>query len=163
MDIKQQVLHLLEENSRYTAKNIAAAIGTEEKTVADIIAACEADGTLMGYKALVDWSRTDREYVSAMIEINVRPTKGEGFDSVAQTICAFDEVSSVYLMSGGFDLMVMMEGRSMRDIALFVFEKLAVIDGVSGTATHFVLNKYKDKGIICGEPEKDDRQMFDVI
>lgn len=163
MNVKERVLLFLEENSRYTPADIAAALNVEQAEVEAVIEACQADGTLMGYKALVDWAKTDREYVSAIIEINVHPVKGEGFDSVARTICSFDEVSSVYLMSGGFDLAVMMEGKSMRDIALFVFEKLAVIDGVSGTATHFVLNKYKDKGIVCGTPEKDERPMSDVI
>jgi DNA-binding Lrp family transcriptional regulator len=94
-------------------------------------------------------------------KIKVQPEKGEGFDSVARKICALEEVVSVFLMSGGFDLTVMLEGKSMREVALFVVEKLAVIDGVTGTATHFVLNEYKDKGIIFDEKEKDTRVMME--
>ncbi len=159
MEIKEKVLRFLETDCRYTAKNIADAIDVTEQQIADVIAACIDDGTILGYKALINWDKTDRDYVSAMIEIKVQPEKGEGFDSVARKICSFEEVVSVCLMSGGFDLMVMLEGKSMREVALFVVEKLAVIDGVTGTATHFVLNKYKDKGIIFDAKEKDTRVM----
>ena len=148
MNIKEKVLRFLETDCRYSAKNIADAIDVTEQEVADVIASCIDDGTILGY-------------VSAMIEIKVQPEKGEGFDSVARKICAFEEVVSVFLMSGGFDLTVMLEGKSMREVALFVVEKLAVIDGVTGTATHFVLNKYKDKGIIFDEKEKDTRVMME--
>jgi len=158
-NIKERVLRFLESDCRYTAKNIADALNTTEEAVAAVIASCIDDGTILGYKALINWDKTDRDYVSAMIEIKVQPEKGEGFDSVARRICAFEEVVSVFLMSGGFDLAVMIEGKSMREVALFVVEKLAVIDGVTGTATHFVLNKYKDKGIIFDEREKDTRVM----
>ena len=157
--LTEKVLRFLENDCRYTVKNIADALSVEEQTVADIIASCIDDGTILGYKALINWDNTDRDCVSAMIEIRVQPEKGEGFDSIARKICAFDEVVSCYLMSGGFDLAVMLEGKSMRQVALFVVEKLAVIDGVTGTATHFVLNRYKDKGIIFGETEKDTRIM----
>ena len=157
--LREKVLRFLENDCRFTAKNIADALDVTEQEVADVIASCIDDGTILGYKALINWDKTERDYVSAMIEIKVQPEKGEGFDSVARKICAFDEVVSVFLMSGGFDLAVMLEGKSMREVALFVVEKLAVIDGVTGTATHFVLNKYKDKGIIFGEREKDTRVM----
>ena len=161
-DIKQKVLRFLEEDCRYTSKNIADALNVSEDEVAKIIASCIDDGTILAYKALVNWDKTDREYVSAIIEIKVQPEKGEGFDSVARQICAFEEVSSVYLMSGGFDLAAVIEGSSMREVALFVVEKLAVIDGVTGTATHFVLNRYKDKGVIFAGGEADDRQMTEI-
>lgn len=158
-NLKEKVLRFLEDDCRFSAKNISDALGINEQQVADIIAECIDDGTILAYKALINWDKTEREYVSAMIEIKVQPEKGEGFDTVARHICAFEEVVSVFLMSGGFDLAVMLEGKSMREVALFVVEKLAVIDGVTGTATHFVLNKYKDKGVIFGEREKDTRVM----
>ncbi len=158
-NLKEKVLRFLEDDCRFSAKNISDALGITEQQVADIIAECIDDGTILAYKALINWDKTEREYVSAMIEIKVQPEKGEGFDTVARHICAFEEVVSVFLMSGGFDLAVMLEGKSMREVALFVVEKLAVIDGVTGTATHFVLNKYKDKGVIFGEREKDTRVM----
>ena len=127
-----------------------------------IIENYENEGVILGYKALINWDKTPREYVSAIIEIKVQPIKGEGFTQVARQICAFPEVVSCYLMSGGFDLAVILEGKSMKEVAMFVFEKLSVIDGVTGTATHFVLNKYKDKELIFEAQEKDDRQMVEL-
>lgn len=159
MELKERVLKYLEEDCRLTAKNIADALGASESDVKAVIDACEADGTILGYKTLVNWDKTDREYVTALIEIKVQPVKGEGFDSVAETICSFDEVVSVQLMSGGFDLAVVIEGRTMKDVARFVFDKLAVIEGVTATSTHFVLNKYKDKNTIFASEEPDDRVL----
>lgn len=160
MDKKERILRLLEENAHYTAKNIADAINMTEAEVSSIIEEFEKQGIILGYKALINWDRTQREYVSAIIEIKVQPIKGEGFTQVARQICEFPEVVSCYLMSGGFDLAVILEGKSMREVAMFVYEKLSVIDGVTSTATHFVLNKYKDKQLIFEAPEKDDRQMM---
>ena len=111
--MKEKELCFLEEDCRFSAKNISDALGATEQQVADVIAECIDDGTILGYKALINWDKTEREYVSAMIEIKVQPEKGEGFDSVARHICAFEEVVSVFLMSGGFDLAVMLEGKSM--------------------------------------------------
>ena len=127
-----------------------------------IIEDYENEGVILGYKALINWDKTPIEYVSAIIEIKVQPIKGEGFTQVARQICAFPEVVSCYLMSGGFDLAVILEGKSMKEVAMFFFEKLSVIDGVTGTATHFVLNKYKDKELIFEAQEKDDRQMVEL-
>ena len=157
MEHKERILKYLEENAKYTPKNIADALGISEQEVTDVIRECEADGTILGYKTMINWDKTEREYVSALIEIKVLPVKGEGFDSVAEYICSFPEVVSVSLMSGGFDLAVLIEGKTMKEVAYFVAQKLAPIEDVISTATHFVLRKYKDKGIVYGAPEKDER------
>lgn len=162
MDNKEKVLRYLEQNAKYTAKNIADAINAEESEVAAIIKECEADKTILGYKAIIDWDKSDRELVAAIIEIKVLPQKGEGFDSVAKKICAFPEVVSLFLMSGGFDLAATIEGKTMKEVARFVFDKLAVIDGVTATATHFVLNKYKDEGMVFDAAEEDLRLLLDI-
>ena len=162
MDNKERVLRYLELNSKYTARNIADAMSIDESEVRAIIEECEKDGTILGYKGLINWDKTSREFVSAFIEIKVQPQKGEGFDAVAEKICAFDEVVSVHLMSGGFDLAVTIEGRTMKDVAKFVFDKLAIIDGVTATSTHFVLNKYKDKNVIFDTTEEDTRELLEI-
>ncbi len=151
------ILELLENDGRLTAKELAAML---EKEVGDIkkeISELEEQGVILGYKALIDWDKTDREYVNALIEIKVVPQRNRGFDEIADKICRYPEVNSVYLMSGGFDIAVMVEGRTMREVALFVAEKLALIESVTATATHFVLRRYKDKGVIYRAPEKDER------
>lgn len=162
MNKREKILHYLEQNARLTAKNIADALDLEEDTVASIIAAAEEDGTLRGYHALVNWDKTEREHTCAVIEIKVHIRHGEGFEEVAKRICAYDEVQDLYLMSGGYDLMVVLEGKTLRDVARFVGEKLAVIDGVTGTATHFVLTKYKDKGVMMDLVSEDHRLMSGI-
>ena len=144
----QNILSLLEKDGRLTTAQIAAMLGQEEKEICQTIKKLEEDHIIMGYKALIDWEKTDREMVSALIEVKVSPQRGQGFDRVAERIYQYPEIESVYLMSGGFDLMVLIEGRTMKEVALFVAEKLAVLDSINSTATHFVLKKYKDKGII---------------
>lgn len=160
--LKEKVLKLLETNDRYTAKEIAAMLGTNESIVASIIETSEKDGTILGYKAMVNWDKTDREYVTAYIHVNVVPQKGEGFDTVAERICSFPEVESLYLMSGGYDLGVTVEGRTMKEVARFVFDKLAAVDGVTATSTHFVLNKYKDKDVYFGSTGDDRLEYLEI-
>lgn len=162
MNEREKILHYLEQNARLTAKNIADALDLEESAVAEIIREAEEDGTLRGYHALVNWDKTDREHTCAVIEIKVHIRHGEGFEEVAKRICAYDEVQDLYLMSGGYDLMVVLEGRTLRDVARFVGEKLAVIDGVTGTATHFVLTKYKDKGVLMESDSCDHRLLSEI-
>ncbi len=162
MDNRERVLRHLERDARLEPGNIADALSLPEQEVRRIIEEARADGTIVGYSTLINWDKTDRVYVSAMIEIRVHLQRGEGFDSVARSIGSFPEVQSLYLMSGGYDLMVVIEGKTMRDVALFVSEKLAVIDGVTGTATHFILNKYKDKGITFNVSECDQRVILDI-
>ncbi len=162
MTQKEKILHYLESDARLTPKNIADALNLEESQVAEMIAQAEADGTLRGYHALVNWDKTDREHTCAVIEIKVHIHHGEGFEEVAKRISAYEEVQDLFLMSGGFDLMVIIEGKTLRDVARFVGEKLAVIDGVTGTATHFVLTKYKHKGVLMNNEPTDYRQLSEI-
>lgn len=160
MSYKEDVLKLLEENAEYTPKNIADALSIEESKVKSIIDECKEDGTLLGSTAVVNWDKTDKEFCSAIIEINVVTKSGDGFEEVAQKLASFPEVTALYLMSGGYDLAVFIEGKSMKEVAMFVYQKLAVIEGVTGTATHFILNKYKDKNILFKDKEKDEREWL---
>ena len=162
MNDRENILHYLEQNARLTPKNIADALGLEEATVADIIAEAEADGTIRGYHALINWEKTEREQTCEVIEIKVHIHHGEGFEEVAGRISAYEEVRDLYLMSGGYDLMVVLEGKSLRDVARFVGEKLAVIHGVTGTATHFVLTKYKDKVVMMNTVSDDHRLISEI-
>ena len=151
------LLELLENDSRLSAKELAAILEKETGDIKKEISELEEQGVILGYKTIVDWDKTDREYVTALIEIKVIPQRDRGFDDIAAKICRYPEVKSVYLMSGGFDIAVLVEGRTMREVALFVAEKLALIESVTATATHFVLRRYKDKGVIYKAPEKDER------
>ena len=153
----RKILEMLEADGRLTAKQIALMLDKEEGEIRDMIEKFEKEGIILGYKAIVDWDKTDREYVDALIEIKVIPQRDRGFDEIAAKICRYPEVKSVYLMSGGFDLAVMLEGRTMREVALFVAEKLSLLDSVTSTATHFVLRRYKDKGVIYKAQPKDER------
>jgi len=135
-------------------------LGRSEKDVADQIAKWEREGVIRGYKAVVDWEKTDRPYVTALIELRVTPKRDFGFDSIAETIMRFNEVESVYLMSGGYDLAVIVSGRTFKDIAMFVAKRLSTLDSVISTATHFVLQRYKESGIILRGEEKDERGVL---
>lgn len=148
---------LLENNALLTAEELAVMCDLTEEEVKNKINAFEADGTIVGYKTLVDWDKTDREYVSATIELKVSPQRDRGFDLIAEKICLYSEVRSVQLMSGTYDLLVVVEGKTLRDVSNFVFNKLAPMDGIISTATHFVLRKYKDKGVIYTAPKQDER------
>jgi DNA-binding Lrp family transcriptional regulator len=152
-----KVLALLTKDARMSAAEIAQRLNMEENEVAAIIAAHEESGSILGYRALLDPEKCKDVPVRALIEVRVMPYKGHGFERVARHIAQFPEVRSISLMSGGFDLCAEVEGVSMHEVALFVAEKLAVIDGVMGTATHFVLRRYKYEGIHCGQEEKDKR------
>jgi DNA-binding Lrp family transcriptional regulator len=115
---------------------------------------------ILGYKTLIDWDKTDREYVSAMIEVKLVPQKGRGFDKIAEKIYNYPEVKNVYLMSGGYDLCVLIEGKTMKEVAYFVAQKLSTIEYITSTATHFVLKKYKDTGVVYGSADVDERGNF---
>ena len=156
------ILRLLEEDSRLTPEQIALMCDKEVGDIRQMISDYESDGVILGYQALIDWDKTDREYVSALIEIKIAPQRDHGFDTVAQKIYNYPEVQSLYLMSGGFDLAVLIEGRTMKEVAYFVARKLATIQDVISTATHFVLRKYKDKGVIYGAEEVDERGISDI-
>lgn len=153
-----ELLEILEKNGRRTPAEIAAMMGLSEDDVKNRIAKYEADKTITGYTALVNWDKTDAGHVTALIEVKVTPQRDRGFDKVAERIYSFPEVNACYLMSGGFDLTVVIEGRDMKEVAMFVAEKLAPIPDVMSTSTHFVLKKYKDKGIVFGGHVDDDRE-----
>ena len=157
-----KLLTLLENDSTLTSAQIAAMLDKEEGDIKKAIAAYEKDGVILGYKTLIDWDKTDREYVSAMIELKVIPERVGGFDKIAEKIYKYPEVQSVYLMSGGFDLALIIEGRTLKEVATFVAQKLAPIENVTATATHFVLKKYKDKGVVYDSPEKDERGNLSI-
>ncbi|MDF2504777.1 MULTISPECIES: Lrp/AsnC family transcriptional regulator [Clostridium] len=154
----EEILEILEKNSKYTAEEIAQMTGKTIDEVTKAIKKYEEDNVIVGYPALVNWEKTSKEEVLALIEVRITPQRGEGFDKVAERIYKFPEVKSCYLMSGGFDLTVIIEGKTMKEVALFVAEKLAVQEYVLSTSTHFVLKKYKDKGTIFRDRPKDDRE-----
>ncbi len=151
------ILELLEKDSRLTPEQLALMLDKEVGDIKADIDAYEKDGVILGYQTLIDWDKTDKQYVNALIEIKIAPQIDRGFDHVAEQIYLYPEVSSLYLMSGGFDLAVMIEGKTLQEVAYFVARKLATIEDVNATATHFVLRKYKDKGVIYGPATIDER------
>ena len=155
--MNNKVLELLEKDGRLSAKQIAMMLSKEEGDIKKIIEDYEKEGVILGYKAIVDWDKTDREYATALIELKVTPQYNRGFDAIAERIYNYPEVQSVYLMSGAYDLAVILEGKTIREVALFVAQRLAPLEAVLSTATHFVLRKYKDKGVIYGPANFDER------
>ena len=154
--MNNKLLAALEEDCKLSVEQLAAKAGmTPEEARAEIRQA-EEDRLILGYKAIVDWERTAQEAVTALIEVNVTPQRGEGFDRIARRIYQYDEVESCYLMSGSFDMTVIISGRSLKEVAQFVGQKLAPIEGVTGTATHFILKKYKEKHLIYEKQEKQE-------
>ena len=152
-----EILRLIESDARLTSDEIAVMLGKEKGDVAKMIEKCEADGVILGYRAVVDWDKTDREYVTAFIEIKITPRRDRGFDALAERIYKYPEVKSLYLMSGGYDLACIIEGRTMKEVAYFVAQKLAPMEDIVSTATHFVLRKYKYDGVVFGAVEEDMR------
>ena len=150
-------LKLLEDNANLTHEQLAVMCQKEVGDIKRMIKQYEDEGIILGYKTMIDWDKTDREYVSALIEVKITPQRDRGFDRVAERIYSYPEVQSLYLMSGGYDLAVQIEGKTMKEVAYFVAQKLAPIEDVISTATHFVLRKYKDKGVIYGVVDVDER------
>ncbi len=158
--MRERILSYLEKNSRLTAKDIAELIGADEQEVLAEIAAMEADKVICGYHTLINWDKISDNRVTALIEVRVTPQRGQGFDAIAERIYHYAEVRAVYLISGGYDLLVILEGHSIRDVSFFVSDKLATLDSVLSTATHFILRKYKDHGTVFdGEPPRDERVL----
>ena len=152
-----KLLKLLENEARLTPAQIAVMTQRDEGDIKRAVDEYEQNGTILGYQALIDWDKTDREYVSAIIELRITPQRDRGFDKVAERIYSYPEVKSLYLMSGSYDLHVVIEGRTMREVASFVAEKLAPMESIQTTSTHFVLKKYKDKGVVYDAKETDQR------
>ncbi len=158
--MRTKILNLLDKNSRLGVADIAAMIGEEEEQVAAEIKAMEEEQIICGYHTMIDWDKTENEKVTALIELKVTPQRGEGFDKIAERIYNYEEVSNLYLMSGGYDIAVMIQGRTMKEVALFVSSKLAPMDEVLSTSTHFVLKKYKEHGVRYVSPKKDERLVI---
>ncbi len=156
-DLELSILEILYNDSRTTPAQIAVMTGHSEEEVTAVIRSLEAQKIILKYPAMINWDRVDVDQVEAVIEVRVTPQRDEGFDAIAEEIYRFDEVSSVYLMSGAYDLMVTVKASSMKQLALFVAEKLSTLDHVLSTATHFVLKKYKLEGVIFEERRKDER------
>lgn len=152
-----ELLQILENNGRISHEALARMLDKEVGDIKKMIEDYEREGVILGYKTMIDWDKTDKEYVSALIELKITPQMGKGYEHVAQKIIGYTEVESLYLMSGSFDLAVLIEGKTMREVAFFVAEKLATIEDVVATSTHFVLRKYKDKSIIFGAAPVDER------
>ena len=157
-ELKEKILRALAKNAKIDLGELAIMLGSTEEEITTAIAEMEADKIICGYPTLIDWDKLSDEKVTALIEVKVTPQRGQGFDNIAERIYKFDEVESVYLMSGGFDLTVIIRGKSMREVSRFVFEKLAPMESVMSTATHFVLKKYKDQGLIM-QFESDDPRI----
>ena len=153
----KQFLKLLEKDAHLTPAELALMCEKEEGDIKRMIDEYEKKGIILGYTTVIDWDKTDSEYVNALIELKVTPRVGSGYDEIAERIYSYPEVESVYLMSGGYDLTVMLRGKTMREVAIFVAAKLATIEAVTSTATHFVLRKYKDHNVIFGGAPVDER------
>lgn len=157
LELKQKILTYLSQDGRLTSEQLATMLGCDEDTVRDIIDRACLSGELLSFGAMINWEKAGRESVTALVELKTVPVRDRGFDAVADRICKYPEVQSVYLMSGSFDLAVTVECRTMRDVAMFVAERLATIDGVTSTATHFLMQKYKDAGVVFDRPVTDKR------
>lgn len=157
----EEILNILDkEKGNVSRAKIAQMLGMEEKEVAEKIEKMEKENVIVGYKTIVNWDKTDKDVVVALIDLRITPQRGEGFDKVAERIYKYPQVKSLYLMSGAYDLSVTIEGKSMKEVALFVAQKLAPMDSIISTATHFVLKKYKEEGIVFEDDEKDTRQVI---
>jgi len=156
--MKKELLSILKNNCRLSVEEIAVMLGTTSDKVKTAMKELSDKGIIVAYNALIDWEKVDHEYVTAYIEVKVTPQRGQGFDKVAERIYKYPQVTACSLVSGGFDLFVVVEGKNMKEVALFVAEKLAPIDSVMSCATHFVLKKYKDSGVIFNKSYHDDRE-----
>ena len=161
-DLEMSILEILFEDARTTVDQIAVMTGHSVMEVEAVIKSLEAQKIILKYPAMINWDKVENEMVEALIEVRVTPQRDKGFDSIAEQIYRFEEVSSVYLMSGAYDLMVMVKAASLKKLAQFVSEKLSTLDNVISTATHFVLKKYKIEGVICEGKQADDRLVISL-
>ena len=158
--MREKILTFIEKNSRIDLKELAIVLGVDEVTVANELEAMEAENIICGYHTLIDWDKTGIEKVTALIEVRVTPQRGMGFDKLAERIYNYPEVNSVYLISGSFDFMVTIEGRTLREVSQFVSDKLSPLESVLSTKTNFILKKYKDHGTVMAEQKKDERELM---
>ncbi len=157
--IREKVLEKLEQNAKIDLHTLSLMLGFSEEEIANEIAEMEQEKIICGYHTLINWDNTKKEIVTALIEVKVTPQRGMGFDVLAERIANFEEVNAIYLMSGGYDLCVFLEGKSMKEVSRFVFEKLSTLESVLSTSTHFVLKKYKDHGVPLYKNKKDERML----
>lgn len=158
--MREAILAVLEKNSRIDIADLAALLGATEIEVANEIADMEKERVICGYHTLINWDKTSNEKVTALIEVKVTPQRGIGFDSIAERIYHYSEVHALYLMSGGFDFTVIIEEKTMKQVASFVSDKLAPLEAVLSTSTHFVLKKYKDHGTVLDAVQSDERMLI---
>ena len=156
--MREKILRIIEKNSRIDLGELAVLLGVEEIDIVNELAAMESEGVICGYHTLIDWEKTSIEKTTALIEVRVTPQRGHGFDSIAERIYQYPEVRDVYLISGGYDLLIIMEGKTLKEIANFVSDKLSTQDSILSTATHFILKKYKDHGTILTSSENEDKR-----
>lgn len=157
--MKEELLSIIEKNSRIDFSELAILLGVTEEKVLEELEKLEKDGVICGYHTLINWEKTTIEKVTALIEVKVTPQRGRGFDNIAERIYNYPEVKAVYLISGGYDLLVILEEKTLKEIANFVSDKLSTLDSVLSTATHFILKKYKDHGTILNKSQSDEREV----
>ena len=157
--MREQILTFLEKNSKIDLQELAIMLGSSEEVIANEVQKMEQEQIICGYHTLIDWDETSVDKTTALIEVRVTPQRGQGFDNIAERIYNYPEVQSVYLISGAYDLMVILEGKTLKEVAGFVTNKLSTLDTVISTATHFILKKYKDDGIILSKKNKDERML----
>lgn len=158
--MREELLSIIEKNSRIGLNELAILLGSTEAEVLAELETLEKEGIICGYHTLIDWDKTSIEKVMALIEVRVTPQRGQGFDNIAERIYNYPEVRAVYLISGGYDLLVILEEKSLREIANFVSDKLSTLDSVLSTASHFILKKYKDHGTILAKKHEDEREII---
>ena len=158
--MREEILRVIEKNSRIETKELAVRLGLTEAEVVEEMQAMENEGIICGYHTMINWENTTDEKVTALIEVKVTPQRGEGFDHMAERIYNYPEVQSVYLISGGFDILITIEGKTLREVSQFVSDKLSTFESIVSTATHFRLKKYKDHGTIMTKKHEDERQII---
>lgn len=158
--MNEELLRLIEKNSRIDIKELSVLLGKSEMDVLNEMQKLENDGVICGYHTLINWDKTSIDKVTGLIEVKVTPQRGQGFDTIAERIYNYPEVKSVYLISGGYDLLITLEEKSLREIANFVYDKLATLDSIQSTATHFILKKYKDHGCVLSKQKEDEREII---
>ena len=160
--MREELLSIIEKNGRIDIKELAIILGTNEETVLNELQKCQEEGIICGYHTMINWDKIDVEKVSALIEVRVTPQRGEGFDKIAERIYKYPEVNAVYLISGGYDLLVSLEGKTLREVSFFVSDKLSTLETVISTSTHFILKKYKDHGTVLEKKQEDLREKVSL-
>ena len=158
--MRTAILKLMEKNSRIDFQDVADMLDTDLETVKKTVKEMEDEHIVCGYHTLINWDKEEEERVTAMIEVRITPQRGRGFDKIAERIYKFDEVEAVYLMSGAYDLTVIMHGKTMKEVASFVSGKLATLEDIISTTTHFILKKYKEHGIVLCNKSEDERMLI---